>query len=317
MKQLFTMALFAGLAPATFAQLTLTSGEMLPFNSSFTQLLAEDPAVVDTSIQGANAVWNFANLQPAASGSLTVNIVNPANTPYGSSFPAANYAYHEMPAGAYRYFTLSNSKMERVGSYSGGTLKTYSDPQIEYVFPLALGSSSYDTWANSGSSFGGTYSLRCIGTGTLTIPSGTYEALMVRVITEEGPFTILSYFWYDADNGSILLQYLEGDGFITSTFARYVTQVTLDTKESAIFQNLAYNNPVEGQLNLRFDNPGNQAFTYRLYDINGRTVGNGKLPNAAQVYLSEDMGALSAGLYYLTLSNADHSVSETIKLIKR
>lgn len=319
MKHVFTMALSVCMVPVSFGQLTLLSGEMLPFNSSFTMLTVQDPSAVDTSLNGAGVTWNFATLQPAASGAyITTNIVNPAGTPYASSFPSANYAYYEQPNGAYRYFTLTGTKMERVGSYSGGALKTYTDPQIEYVFPLALGVSSNDTWANTASSFGGVYNLTCTGTGTLILPSGSYDALKVRVYVEDGPLALTTYFWYDADNGSILLQYIEGDGIFTSTSARYLSQITLNTKESELLQNLTYNNPVEGTLNLGFQNAYNETFTYRLYDINGRTVADGQIANAGQqAFVSRDMSHLAPGLYYFTLANTSGTRTETLKLIKQ
>jgi len=147
MKQL-TLLLIIFAHVSVIAQPTLTSNEMAPFGSSWTLTYTQNFSVMDTNIQGANATWNFTAVQPTPT-TLTINIVDPAQTPYGPSFPNANYAYVESPNTAYRYFNLTPAKMERVGSWSSIGLKIYNDPQIEYVYPLTMGSYSYDTWDNS------------------------------------------------------------------------------------------------------------------------------------------------------------------------
>ena len=163
MKIIFTFILSLFSTTLINAQIVLNSNEMMGYGSSFTQKTVQDFTAIDTTTQGANVTWNFANLQPDNSiPDFSATIVNPASTPYGFNFPSSNYAYQESPTVAYRYFSKTSSKMERVGSWSNNNLKTYNDPQIEYVFPLQLGITNNDTWDNTGSTTGGTYDLTCM-----------------------------------------------------------------------------------------------------------------------------------------------------------
>ncbi|MGQ0826808.1 MAG: hypothetical protein ACT4ON_00280, partial [Bacteroidota bacterium] len=214
MKKFLHTFTFCFLFTLVQAQPTLLSTEMLPYGSVMTNKGIANLTVIDTTIQGAGAVWNFSALTANANPDFVVNIVNPSTTPYAASFPGSNYGYREVTGATtnYRYFSLTGTKMERVGSYVSN-VNLYNDPQVEYVFPLTLGTVNNDTWDNTNSSSGGTYDLKCIGSGTLTTPGGTFNALMVRVHAVESFLDFYVYFWYSSDNGAILLTYVVGDGF--------------------------------------------------------------------------------------------------------
>lgn len=315
-KLLLTGMLFA-LIPSTFiAQIALNSTEMLPFGSVMTLSVAQDHSIVDTVTQGQGVTWNLTGLtKNTTSSDLVVEIVNPSNTPHGGSFPTSNYAYSENSGTAYRYFDLSSTKMERVGSFSNGTLKTYSDPQVEYVFPFAYGVQNNDIWNNSASSSGGTYDLKCIGTGTLNLPGGSYQAILVRVNTVESFIDYDVYFWYDADNGAVLLQYIIGDGFYVGTGARFATNITLGNKEFEALENLKYTNPVVNEFKMSFDNNLKGNLVYSIIDLRGRKVYQG-VPDQlnGKVQIEYDFRTLDKGMYIVTVLDEDSG--ETLKSIK-
>ena len=209
-------------------------------------------------------------------------------------------------------------KMERVGSWFNNSLNTYSDPQIEYVFPLEVGVSNFDTWDNTNSSFGGTYNLQCIGSGTLILPNGTYEdALMVRVTLEE-LFEYDAYFWYSSENGAILLEYFIGDGFFTGTFALVLNELTstVKTEEKAFIEKISYNNPVIDQLNLELFTNDVNGLQYKLIDLNGKCIATANVSNSIQNYyqIQLDMGYYSNGMYFLQLISDQQM--QTIPLVK-
>ncbi|MCB0644779.1 MAG: T9SS type A sorting domain-containing protein, partial [Phaeodactylibacter sp.] len=283
----------------------LTSDEMLPYGSMMDFKFADSFGAIDTTIQDIGVVWDFADIP--TSGSFSIEIVNPADTPYGAQFPTANYAYLESPQTAYRYFALDEMKMERVGSWFGGVINTYTDSQIEYVFPLELGASSYDTWDNTNSSFGGTYSLKCLGDGTLILPNGTYDnTLFVRVHVEEF-IEYDAYFWYSADNGAILLEYFIGDGFFTSSFALVLDELTttVSTDDRSFVEHLFYNNPVTDLLNVELSSRSTEPISYQLLDLNGRCLVADRFSNTGtnRLQLQLDMSAYHPGMYFLQLSS--------------
>jgi len=320
-RNLTFVGIMLALVPySLIGQTTLNSSEMLPFGSVMTLSMAEDYTLVDTVNQGQGVTWNFTNLTVDQSASnLVVEIVDPTNTPYGANFPVSNYAYSENGGSAYRYFDLSPSKMERVGSFSGGTVKTYSDPQVEYVFPFTYGVQNNDTWDNDASGSGGTYDLNCIGTGTLNLPGGSYQALLVRVHSVESFVEFDVYFWYDADNGAILLQYVVGDGFFIGTFARFATDITLGNSELESLGNLKYTNPVVDELSMSFNNTFGSNLKYNIIDISGRIIDQG-VPDLTteEVKIVSDFSTLEKGMYIVTVLNSDSGEAlKSIKVIKQ
>ncbi|MGI8893896.1 MAG: T9SS type A sorting domain-containing protein [Bacteroidia bacterium] len=209
--------------------------------------------------------------------------------------------------------------MERVGSWSGsGGLRTYSDPQVEYIFPLTLGSYNYDTWMNSASSSGGIYELSGIGYGTLITPTGTFnDAIMVRVFLEESFLSFYSYFWYSSTSGIILLQYIDGDGFFIPKLLTYASSISLVTginsqKEAITFN---YSNPVFDNLSLFFNSITRNELSYEIINSLGQKIMTGKIENtsiAAQI----SMKHLDNGLYFIKLREENSDVVKTLKFIK-
>lgn len=250
-----------------------------------------------------------------------ITVVDPSQTPYSSSFPTANYAYLEGPTTAYRYFNLSTTKMERIGSWSNGNLNAYSDPQVEYVFPLELGVFNNDIWASTASSFGGTYNLKCVGYGTLILPNSTYNnALMVWVEMEEAFLYLEAYFWYSADNGADLLQYIIGDGFIIPDQGTYLyAYTTTGLTENEVVYDLTYNNPIDKEMKLNFQCKESSNLEYTVINGLGKIVHSGNMSVTPQQRneLNLDFRDQKAGLYYVII-NSDNSNQKvkTIKVIK-
>jgi len=302
------------------AQPVLTSDEMLPYGSMVQFKYVSDLGVIDTTIQGANVEWDFSDIESANYyDDLTLEIVNPANTPYASDFPNANYAYKEGPELAYRYFILDDDEMRRVGSWTASGISTYNNPQTEYIFPLQLGAANNDTWDNSASSFGGFYNVECIGYGTLKLSNTTYEdALMVRVKFGEGPIELDIYFWYSSDNGMYLLEYVVGDGFFVGSFGVMLHELStnISTEGLEFIETINYNNPVEDILNVQFYTKEITDIQYRLLDVNGRSLFVNELSGNSQNYhqLQLDMSQYSAGMYFLQFTS--EGAIQTIKLIK-
>ncbi len=317
-KHLLILSLYLITISST-AQQTLLRSEMLAFGSISVQKTVANLSVIDTTSQGAGKVWNFAAIQYSSTApDFSVHIVNPSSTPYGTSFPASNYAYKEVKGATtnYRYFNLTNSLMERVGSYVS-SVNTYSDPQVEYVFPMALGSSNYDSWASTASSSGGTYDMRAVGTGTLILPSGTYNAIMVRINVEESFLAFDTYIWYSADNGVQLLTYIAGDGVFVASQALVFHSLTVGIEENDFISEIKYVNPVTNMLSLNFKTSESHVIKYSIINALGQTIKTGtagSFQNDEQA-ISVDMSEENSGIYFINLSDSKGS-SKTIKLIK-
>jgi len=315
MKRILLASTLFVLAGHAVAQPQLLSSEMAPFGTRAEYRIIDSLDIMDTSIQGANATWDFSQLMPADSpNTVVLNIVNPAQTPHGTQFPSSNYAHREEPVVVYRYYSMSDTSMERVGSWSG-SLITYTDPLTEYVFPMSLGVGHYDSWKHDGSLFFGNYSLECVGYGTLLLPAGAHtDVLMVRAIVEEISLVPI-YIWYDSDNGLPLIEYVVGDGFQITPTGRYIHALTLPSAVLEPDSSLTFNNPVDDILHLvvPFDNSG--LLTCEIRDVAGRLIWSGLYESTTGSSLRIDCSMLSSGLYLTTLSIAEKRF--TFKLIKR
>ncbi|MDB5258702.1 MAG: hypothetical protein JWM14_3397 [Chitinophagaceae bacterium] len=327
MKKLLLSNLLLFLSIGVFAQPVLTSDEMLPYGSVLNYKFITDYSMIDVTSTGANVTWDYSTVTLDGSDDLNITMVNPSSTPYASSFPNSNYAYHETQGTDedYRYFSLTSSKMERVGSYASSA-KTYSDPQVEYVFPLTLNTTNNDTWDNDQSSFGGgTYDLNCIAYGTLKLPDATYNnVLLVKVSFDEGGFLDFdSYFWYDSDNGAVLFQYVQGDGFFVADQALYVSSLTVGTDPIILssanayyLKDLTYNNPVNNTLNVAFGNSSDFSGKYVIANTLGEKISEGTI--TGQQSLNLPCEELKQGMYLLTLFEEQNSdQKKTIRFVKQ
>lgn len=318
MKKQLLLFTILFISAGLMAQPVLNSNEMLPPGSSMHFKYIQNLNSIDTSLQGPNQTWNFSGLiQDMTIPELNVQIATPAQTPYGALFPTANYAYIESPTTAYRYFNLSNTKMERVGSYYSGP-NTFNDPQTEYIFPLQLGVTNMDTWDNTNSSFGGNYDLVCLGYGTLILPNATYnDVLMVRVdFNEGGIIAIQSYFWYDSNSGAILMDFIKGDGTFILDNGFYISALNVGIQENEIALNLRYNNPVLQSLKVNITPNISGDFNYTLINSMGQLSGSGAFNGKAlqQNTLEVPMEKLPAGIYFLELRSG--SAHETLRVMK-
>lgn len=320
MKKLLPITLSILAAGSIYAQPSLTSDEMLPFGSFMEFYYPDNLEVIDTTIQGADVTWDFSDFDPILGEGATIEIVDPAETAHGDDFPESNYGYHEIYPGAnaYRYFKLTTEKMERVGSFLSGTLNTFTDTQEEYIFPFELGVTNIDTWDNTESGFGGgDYNLECLGYGTLILPDMTInDALMVRVhFTEGGIIDIKLFLWYSSDNGAILMQYIDGDGFWVGDNAIYLTSLEVYTgiHDEPITENIIYNNPVDDVLNISFENFYPNG-SYQIFNELGQVIKSEQISSTSTQW-QIPVADLTIGIYTVLIT-VDGKQPEAIRMVK-
>lgn len=317
-KLLILTSLLVGLMSQ--AQIVLNSNEMLAPGGKIKMKSSQSFSVIDTSVQGAGVTWDFSALVPGTD-ELHVEIQTPQQTPFGAFFTTANYAYKETPT-AYRYFNLSSSKLERVGSYVSSA-KTYSNPQTEMVYPLSLGTYNADTWQNTGSSSGGVYELTCVGTGTLKLPGGKVHnnVIMVRAYLEEFIISLNTYFWYDADNGAVLCQYIAGDGFFIDESINYTYEITTSNvgiSESAPFGDISYINPVVDKLELSFGADVIKNYELSVMDLTGKVLKTLSGKTSDNHFVTEiPMYDLSAGVYLIKITDTQTNAMQLLRVVNR
>ena len=323
MKKLYTVISCVALSIiSSNAQPVLLSNEMLPFNTVCNFMHPDGFSVIDTSIQGANRTWDFHAIVPDnGQGPFQTTVLDPENTPYAAEYPTSNYCVKEVPGETYNYYLLTSTEWARLGSHDATDSSHYTDTQEELVFPMQLGVTNHDTWEYDGSSFPGTCDLDCIGYGTLKLPNGNYaNTLMVRALVINSFLEVLAYFWYNADNGAILLQYLPGDGFWIPESAIYLTSMSIGIEENEVPYQVFYNNPVRDKLNVSIASNQNADMDYHVLNSMGDVLEHSTFRMYAQQTskLEMDFSRYATGIYFVRFGSesGENANMKSIKIIK-
>lgn len=305
MKSLFTLV--AGTAAfSTFAQMgVLNSNEMAPVGSVFTYQTAVNLDVLDTTT-GANVNWNVTGLLPTTQTPWDVDYLAPATSPHPTAFPTANYCTFESEIPRYNYYTLNSTAMDKVGSWTTSQV-SYSDYQREYVFPLQLGTTNLDTWANTSSTFGGTYSITCIGSGSLNLPVGTFNDVLLVRVKGYDILTIVQYLWVDATNGAPLLIYFPGDDFFIPEAAAYAVNTAIGIEENVQTTELRLHGVVNDELMVSYASL--TPLTLYVRSATGQLVRTVEWPaSPTPSTRGVDAAGLASGVYILQVQGADGTV---------
>jgi len=126
------------------AQITITSTDLLDVGDTI-QLASVDslPAGFTPGPAGPDMHWDFSNLM--SDTAMVFSFVDPANTPYGASFPASNIAMEGMMTGydieGWAYGTKNLSVFQVDGG--GGSYDMFEDiivpfnpPEVMFDFPI-------------------------------------------------------------------------------------------------------------------------------------------------------------------------------------
>ncbi len=186
-KQLILLILMVNFCLLSLAQPTLTS-------SSFNQNVGETFDVLDISFSsvspgssGANQTWDFSNGIELQSFSATM--LDPASTPYGSSFPSANICQES--GGSYAYYRHDNNAQQIHGTFQSGVIIQYNNPEDYIRFPLNYTDSFTDyfeaNYESGGVNFyrSGTSTGTYDGYGTLIMPYGTFSNVIRVKLVED------------------------------------------------------------------------------------------------------------------------------------
>lgn len=166
------------------AQPTLTNSTFPTIGQKVVGIGA-DTAGVQPGNSGANQIWNFSGLLPAASSVEDTGVyITPIGTPYFLNFPDANLAALSAEAQYYTYYKKEPSKLSFLGGEGGGLQLYYFNPVTVAEVPLTYNSSFSDTYEGANST--GSTVIYSIGNktvkydayGTLMLPSGTFQNAM-------------------------------------------------------------------------------------------------------------------------------------------
>jgi len=295
------------------AQPTLTFATNAPLPGT-TYTLNYGPYIAPGA-SGANASWDFTGL--TTDSSAVLQLVDPATTPYASSFPDATVA--ETGTDATMYFTADAFGVELAGSVSDDLVIAYSNKASYLPYPCTYQTSWTDDLAATFDADGfvfertGTVNGEVDGYGTLTWPGGTVTDVL-RVHWQEsfqdsGFFLIEGvndgYLYYVAGTSYPLIQVVNASVTLfgnteTVQFTQWLGGLTTAIADPVVSTNapLIFPNPATDRFTITDD--GEEWSSVALVDATGRTVhalGN----RTGRVTL--EVADLPRGLYLLELVN--------------
>ena len=129
---------------------------------------------------------------------------------------------------------------------------------------------------------------------------------------------------YDANNNRIYQLNENYDNMVSlyTPYDRtyyYYTQLSTGIAESLSYSNLQlYPNPIHGEeIHIRFDNTDDGSVTLCIYDLQGRMISTENQNISTSISdLTLDISSLTPGAYIITISNASHTRTSSMKMIK-
>ncbi|MCD6068299.1 MAG: hypothetical protein K0S33_3125 [Bacteroidetes bacterium] len=284
---------------------------------------------------GANQTWNLSAIGTGTA--QTTNMVTPASTPGGSSFPGTNVCA-SAGSGYYSYYTTSASAWQNGGVLGTNGTIPYSDKEDLMRFPFSYTNTYTDpfaaTWVSSGGYTtyrSGSVTVTADGYGTLTTLAGTFSNVMrvhfhevYQDSTDFGGFPYVieydndEYMWYlNGNRGPIAAVYTIMVNGSPSTVGLYKPTVAVGIDENTENDQLftLFPSPASDQVSIRTKGL-NDVETIRISSISGAGVAQ---MNAAEVFTTNgnytlDVSTLPSGIYFVELTNKE-GVSARKKLV--
>lgn len=289
-----------------------------------------DTVGVNPGSSGTGQTWNFSTLNENGTPS-TSSYVSPGSTPYSSSFPTATCA--NGASSSYYFYTTNSGGISIVGLGTAAYIMTYSNPDQLITFPFAYGNSSNDTHAASYtvSSFtgtrGGYTNVTADGSGTLVLPSGSYNVLRTKWIQQDRDSfagsgfitTSTIYSWYSANQKFPLMQIqfmsqVSSSG-TTNSKVVYVNSAVAGVENSTLLSGLnCFPNPAQNELHINASLAAASDVTIELTDLSGRLVyssDEGRQPEG-ELNRVIDLSGMSSGLYLLSIHTGESVTTQRV-----
>lgn len=298
---------------------------LLPVLNATAQPVLEHPAAIPTpggyavetrsygavpgiATTGADVLWDLSAISYSVIGTTVDSILDPANTPYASDYPAATHAVRLVDQ--FGYYQVTDDHVDDLGYRisAGSPSFIYSDPGRILQFPSAVG----DSWSDqtlSGST-ASTLTVTVLAEGEIRLADQSIpDAVLVRRVYQ-GSTTATSTTWFRRSDGLRPLGNLLSNGTVIMR-APVVGTGTGITERTAPPVFGAFPVPTSGSLTIR-KLDGSPLDDVRVLDGAGRTVLFYSTRNNASTI---DLSDQPAGNYVIGTGRAGQwSVQQVVKL---
>ena len=305
-----------------FSVLTTTAQPTLSSNNN--PLVGESYyyRVTDTIAQpgpsGSGQTWNYTGVQVTLN-TVIVHYVAPSSTPYAGSFPGANLASYVLP-GEYNYYTTGTGGFAYKGRGTGSDIASITGSNYLLLsYPLAFGSNYTNSISGTTSvaTISGTVNVQGDGTGTLRLPSITYNNVLRVKVTEDIVFSFgpgvdeivhtESYYWYNATfRGPLMRIITSTTSGISSAYSKSVGVADFglgvdDLVRPSLGVLRVFPSPATTSANIELEvlKAGNTEFA--ILDLTGKEVQRWNVDLTPGTYTHRfDVASLPRGIYLLS-----------------
>lgn len=288
------------------------------------------------SQSGENATWDFSGYSFQLDYDFNVYyLTDPTGLPDGDlpEFASANFIQEvtvdEAPdSSSYIYEDLTATEVSRLGFalvFNNDTTSiVYDSPLTRMVFPMEYGVSWEDstTYEIVGSETTRRVEAEVDGWGTLTTPSGSYDAIRLRVVQYQTSFgfdfVTTIYDFLTHDNVELIVE-VSNNGFedevIIREITREVTNVAIEDAPFALnsLQISTYPNPATDRVTIELETQSAEIFDVDIYDVRGAQVASfPSMQTSGKSNLTWAPGNMASGLYLIRASNGRQSVSTSL-----
>ena len=290
---------------SVFAQPVIVNGDNIP-NPGYSAPVSLGTPSAGVGSGGADQIWDFSTVSFTPVG--VIDVIDPATSPIGASFPTSNYAYAF--AGNYSFFKFSADKMEVLAYVitTPGIGNDYTpNPRTNLIFPFNYLDSATDTWQKTGES-PNSVEITYDGYGTLITPTKTYTDV-VRVKEDYGGGGI-DYQWYILNPLMSIFIYDHNDNLLYNLDAEQITS-GLDNVNTRSSVNI-FPNPANNKFNIQLtDLIIENKLTLDLLNIYGQLVTQYEITGQNSSF---DIQNLPASVYLFQLRN-ENGILNTGKLV--
>ena len=349
------LSLFAFYAASASAQYVLTAATTNPVvNNAYTTVncdttgtFSQATILADT---GANITWDYSGLLTISYD--TAKEVTCGSTPHcGLFLSSTNYASQTLSNSSYVYSILSTDSAAITGYYySINQNYVLTDPLINMKYPFTYHSSYSDNYGGTITYYNATYGITLTaiesgvinvysdGYGTLRLPGGVTDTGVLRVrssqnfrdsahvltIDSVATFQLNTYDWFMPNYHSPLMTITftdqlgvgsAGVHFKTISYAKFypLDVQSLNVLESSL---QVYPNPASEEMNIKFENAGNEKIAITLVDLLGRVVATVPfLGQQGAQLITLNTHSIPKGCYVLRVQSGGENLTRKVSIL--